>query len=107
MEAKVSVAFSAQQITCLTGGCHCSSVLKRLSWYSCNQWEVKYYLGVITGVPIRLGKEGGPFAGSMSKVVNDQRAGFDDHLNLMSQLCVYLFITDYKSQTKAKKSDST
>lgn len=40
-------------------------------------------------------------------MVNDQRAGFDDHLNLMSQLCVYLFITDYKSQTKAKKSDST
>ena len=40
-------------------------------------------------------------------MVNDERAGFDDHLNLTSQLSVYLCITDYKSQTKAKKSDST
>ena len=39
--------------------------------------------------------------------MNDERAGFDDHLNLTARLSVYLSITDYKSQTKAKKSDST
>lgn len=104
--------FFCQQITRLTGGCHCSSVLTlwKLVLVQLRRNEILpqrvTFQGVITTGVNRLEKEGGLFVVLWLKMVDNKKADSDDHKHFYPTSQFTHLSQSIRAWERAQKTDS-